>query len=252
MKRLLAPMHALFLSLLALVWLAVDSHAAVKASSSTSNSPLITNQPKSLTVYRGEGATFTVGVTGLEPFTYQWFKDLAKITDATNSIYSAPTLDRAESGKYSLVITDAAGSTTTSNPADLTVIDPRPTSISIHPSIDTSIFSSGVNPRGNATILAGTRRNGVRDRGLLRFDLPVIPTNAVIDTIVLGLTVVMAPGSPADSTFYLHRILRPWDNDANWKDTSRNLRWSTPGGAPDLDYLAAGTPGEFLFGSGIY
>jgi hypothetical protein len=214
--------------------------------------PTITSQARDLTLYRGEEAAFSVTATGLTPFTYQWFKETNAIPGATNRILTMPTSDRSDSGSYHVVISDTAGGSVASDDVFLIVIDPRPHTLQLRPALDTSIHSSGGNPQGTATILAGTRRNLIVDRGLLQFDLTSIPTNFVVESAHLQLVLVRAPGSPAESVFSVHRVLTPWSAAANWTSASAGLPWSAPGGAPNDDYTVAGTPGESLFDSSVY
>jgi len=107
---------------------------------------------------------------------------------------------------------------------------------------DTSILSAnGVNPRGDQTILSGTRgrdAQGEVDRGLLRFDLTSIPTNATIQSVILTLTVVQAPQQPIPSNFQLFRMLTAWDETATWNQPRALVPWAAPGGKEGVDYLA--------------
>jgi hypothetical protein len=205
--------------------------------------PGITAQPQDLTVRRGERVSFNVGASGLGPFAYQWFRNGSAISNATSSAYEAVVLEAGDSGIFTVVVTDAAGGRTTSREARLTVVDPRVQMAAVRPALDTSISSGGANPRGAATILAGGRGNGTRDRGLLRFDLTAIPTNATVRGALLKLTVVMSPPGPAASTFYLHRALKNWDAAATWQNAIAGTLWSAPGGGENVDYEAAGAPG---------
>jgi hypothetical protein len=135
----------------------------------------------------------------------------------------------------------------------LTVVDPRPDGVALRPILDTSIHSASGNPGGVDTILSGRRRSrDIRDRGLLRFDLSNIPTNATIEFAEVSLTLIRAPRIPAESNFQLHRALKPWTSAASWPNASETLPWSAPGGAPGLDYARNGIPGEFFPGSGQY
>jgi hypothetical protein len=55
-----------------------------------SRAPIVTTNPTPQSVVAGQSATFTVSVSGLAPFTYQWFKNGQAITGATSSSYSTP------------------------------------------------------------------------------------------------------------------------------------------------------------------
>ncbi len=233
----------------------VNSHGYNYAATSISRPPPnITAQPAGGTFFRGEIAILSAAVTGLPPFTYQWFRDGAAIPNETNAVITVPTSGREDSSVYHVRVTDTAGGVTISSNAQVTVFDPRPASVALRPVLDTSIYSSGTNPLGTATLLSGTRVNGIHDRALLRFDPTSVPTNAVIEAAMLRLALIRAPrGGGAESTFGLHRALRPWDADATWTNASSAVAWSAPGGAPGIDYATNDVAqASFSFGSGEY
>jgi hypothetical protein len=127
------------------------------------------------------------------------------------------------------------------------------TTVTLHPALDTSIHSSGFNPRGDATILAGKRRSiGILDRGLLRFDLSTLPTNATIESATLHLRIVQVPIDAVFAPFELHRALKAWAADATWTIATTNLPWSSPGAEVKTDYVAALVLGERAAASGEY
>jgi hypothetical protein len=91
------------------------------ATPATATAPVITTQPASQTVAVGQTATFTVADTGTAPLTYQWLKNGAAISGATNSSYTTPAATASNSGsQFSVVVSNGAGSAT-SNAAVLTV-----------------------------------------------------------------------------------------------------------------------------------
>ncbi|MES2694423.1 MAG: immunoglobulin domain-containing protein [Verrucomicrobiota bacterium] len=83
--------------------------------------PSITEQPRSLTATVGSRATLEVVAAGSAPLTYQWFKDGAPIAGATAPVYSLPAVTASAAGRYTVTITNGAGSIT-SAPALLTLI----------------------------------------------------------------------------------------------------------------------------------
>ena len=215
--------------------------------------PSITAHPESRTVYRGEVVTLSVTASGFAPFTYQWFRNGTPIPNEANATVVVPTLGREDSKTYRVTVTDVAGGTVTSIDAALTVFDPRPSSVTLRSVLDASIYSSSGNPLGTSTILSGTRGNGVRDRGLLRFGFSSIPTNAVIASGNLQLRLVRVPrGGGQPSTFRLHRALKRWGAGATWANASSTLAWSAPGGVENVDYSTNSIAGELLPGSGDF
>ena len=123
--------------------------------------------------------------------------------------------------------------------------------VTLRPVLDTSIHSSGFNPKGTGTILSGNRRSiGIVDRGLLRFDFSEIPTNATITSATLQLRIVQVPIDAVFSPFELHRALKPWAADATWLNATASLPWSSPGA--ETDYAGPAVLGQHLPASGAY
>ena len=83
--------------------------------------PSITSQPRSLTNNVNTTATFAVTATGTTPLSYQWRFQGNPVSGATLSSYSIASVQPANAGSYSVVITNVAGSIT-SSPAVLTVV----------------------------------------------------------------------------------------------------------------------------------
>jgi uncharacterized repeat protein (TIGR03803 family) len=85
--------------------------------------PVITQQPVSQTVLPGAPATFTVAVVGTHPFSYRWRLNGTNLTDNSNisgSITASLTISNvtaANAGTYSVVVSNALGSATSSGAA---------------------------------------------------------------------------------------------------------------------------------------
>ena len=88
----------------------------------------ISAQPQSKTVIVPSGNTFSVTATGgTAPYSYQWKKNGSNIGTDSNS-YSVSATDLNEiTAQYSVVVTDTASATATSENATLTVMAPEPT-----------------------------------------------------------------------------------------------------------------------------
>ncbi len=113
--------------------------------------PFITTQPQSQTVNAGSNATFTVLATGTAPLSYQWQFNATNIAGATATNYTRTNVQSADAGNYSVVVTNLAGSLTSSN-AVLTVND-------VPPSIAAQPQNQSVPPGKNATftvVVTGT------------------------------------------------------------------------------------------------
>lgn len=71
--------------------------------------PLIHSQPASQTVVAGSGFQFSVGAGGLGPLIYQWFKNGAAVSGATNPIYAVASAQSNDSGTYRVRVSNASG-----------------------------------------------------------------------------------------------------------------------------------------------
>jgi uncharacterized repeat protein (TIGR03803 family) len=86
--------------------------------------PVITIQPTNLLVLAGTNAGFGVSVTGTAPFGYQWQFNGTNLLNATSAIFSIPSVGTNNAGNYAVVVTNAAGSATSSNAALTVVLSP--------------------------------------------------------------------------------------------------------------------------------
>jgi hypothetical protein len=76
--------------------------------------PVVTTQLGSQTVAVGQAVSFSVTATGSGALTYQWFKGINPISNATSASYTIPATASTDAGVYSVTVTDAFGSTTSS------------------------------------------------------------------------------------------------------------------------------------------
>jgi pectin methylesterase-like acyl-CoA thioesterase len=134
--------------------------------------PNILTQPLSLSVGGGQPAGFSVVATGIPDASYQWFKDGNLLTNQTASTLSIATAYAGDAGTYSVLVSNGAGTITSSN-AVLTVGNTAPT---LSPISDVSI-----NP-GQTLIITNDAFDPDVPPQTLSFALPVAPTGAGIDT----------------------------------------------------------------------
>ncbi len=98
-----------------------EDAAADDGTNAIAVAPTITTQPANPTVLAGQTASFSVGVSGTAPFTYQWKKNGTAISGATGASYTTPATSTSDNGAvFSVVVTNSAG-TATSVSATLTV-----------------------------------------------------------------------------------------------------------------------------------
>jgi len=74
--------------------------------------PVVTNQPRSLSVSNGSPASFSVGASGSPPLSYQWRKNGANLAAATATIYTIASTSTNDTAAYTVVVTNAYGSAT--------------------------------------------------------------------------------------------------------------------------------------------
>lgn len=136
---------------------------------STVTAPVISTQPTSRTVTAGQSASFTVSATSSTTVSYQWYKNGSAISGATSATLTLSSVTTSAAGNYYVVVSNSAGSTTSST-ATLTVTAPtvsptiatQPTSQTVNAgtSVTFSVVASGTGPltyawRKNGTALSG-------------------------------------------------------------------------------------------------
>jgi hypothetical protein len=161
--------------------------------------PSITSQPLSQAIAAGSDVTFSITAIGTLPLTYQWKLNGSDITGATTNVLTRPNAQSADSGSYTVSITNAAGGAT-SDEAILTVNNPP--------------FLA---PVSNQTIHAGSTlmvTNSATDSDIpsqmLAFSLdPGAPPVAIIGT---NSGVLVWPTTPADANTTNVIMVRVTDN----------------------------------------
>jgi M6 family metalloprotease-like protein len=83
--------------------------------------PQIVSQPQSRTVIAGDATTFSAGIIGTAPLSYQWRRNQNDIAGATDSSYTILGVQFSDEGGYQLVVQNRLGGAT-SEVATLTVI----------------------------------------------------------------------------------------------------------------------------------
>jgi pectate lyase len=123
------------------------------AGSNPGDPPSVTTQPISQTVAAGADATFTVTADGPPPLSYQWQKNGSPIVGATAATLNLTNVQAATAGSYRVVVSNSAGSSS-STIALLTVeTGPAPPSITSQPSSQIAVSGSNV---GFGVIATGT------------------------------------------------------------------------------------------------
>ena len=114
---------------------------------------VITSQPASVTVGTGSILKLSVGVTGTEPISYQWYKNNVLIPGETASILFRPLAVPGDAGTYKVVVKNEATTGLQSSNAVVTVLDslditsqPASGRVGIGGSYTFSVSASGAGP----------------------------------------------------------------------------------------------------------
>lgn len=126
------------------------SPVVIPAQPSLPVAPIITAHPQNRTAIVGTAVSFSVGVTGTAPLSYQWRVNGNTIAGATASSYTDMNVQPADAGTYSVVVANAAGSATSIG-ATLVV----QSGSGVSPSITNQPLSLVVAQGGNAQFSVG-------------------------------------------------------------------------------------------------
>ena len=131
----------------------------------------------------------------------------------------------------------------------------RADSVTLAPVADTFISEHFAGPNGSsADLVMGTQGpavGGAHNRGLVKFNLTSIPTNAFIDSVSLRVNVNKVASGGEGSLFHLHTVKVPWtESAATWFVRSAGQNWVTPGGARGTDYAEDSSGNAFVGGTG--
>ena len=105
-----------------LYFLSRNANALYKIIYNKTTVPYITDHPKNASVGEGQPVNFSVSALGSVPFTFQWQKDGVDIPAATNPTFSIASAESEDAGLYRVIVSNAAGNTT-SNEVNLSVIE---------------------------------------------------------------------------------------------------------------------------------
>ncbi len=213
--------------------LANCSGVSTPAPPAGSTAPTISAQPANQSVAAGQTATFSVTASGTAPLSYQWQKGATAITGATSATYTTAATTTADSGsKFSVVVSNAAGSTT-SNAATLTVtatavaptITQQPASVTVTAgqTATFSVTATGTDPltyqwlQGTTSITGATSASYATPATTTAnsgTQYKVIVSNSVgsATSNVATLTVNAAPPASTDVLTYHNDIARTGQN----------------------------------------
>ena len=130
--------------------------AGVGGKCMTPQPPTILVQPQSQSVSGGTNVTFSVGVAGSSPLFYQWLFNGSNLVNGTGAVLQLTNVQAEDAGPYSVVISNAYGTVTSSN-AILTVDTSAPSIVSSPRDATLSPATNSVTLRVSATGAAPLR-----------------------------------------------------------------------------------------------
>jgi hypothetical protein len=189
------------------------SSAATLIVAAAVTAPTIKSQPVGITINQGQNATFSVGVDLGSSYTYQWKKDGSSLLGATTSTLRLVNVTASQAGSYSVVITNASGSTISSS-AVLTVNVPL--TITSNPvsraagigDTMSSAFSVTATAASGVTLTYQWRKYGVNILGATNSTLGLTSIKAA-DFGTYSVTVSSPTGTITSSPAVLYRVSDP-------------------------------------------
>jgi hypothetical protein len=210
--------------------------------------PLITVQPADRNVAAGQLAAFSVAATGVEPLSYQWWFNSAKLAGQTSASLVLFNVQPSQAGAYFVVVSNIAGMAT-SRLALLTV--PAPPAIVGQPRSQAVLaggsLSLGVTATGSPLYYQWWRNDFAlaSATNALLVVSSVLPADAGVYSVVVSNALGVVTSAPALVTVVGPRLLLPGLEPSNG---AFHLRFGgVPGTAYELqasDNLAGWTPLE--------
>ena len=171
--------------------------------------PAISAQPTNLSVNQGQAASFSVTATGTSPLNYQWQKNGTAISGATEGSYSIANAQATAVAAYTAVVTNVAGSAT-SSAATLSVnlppaITSQPANLTVNQG-QTASFS--VTATGTAPLSYQWQKNGTAINGATGNSYSIASAQAD-DAGAYSVTVSNSLGSVASTAASLTVLPKP-------------------------------------------
>lgn len=187
--------------------------------------PEITKQPEGGLVSAGTTVELSVTATGTEPLSYQWRHNGVDIPGATNATYTIANITAAAAGEYLVVVSNAAGSVTSTMAVLSVFAGPITENLVVHLKLD-----------GNLTDASGRGNHGSAV-GAPTFEAGKVGAQAmhlVSDADYVSL------GTPADLNFGT-------DTDFSIAFWTKAVTWSgDPSFIGNKDWNSGGNPGYVL------
>ena len=182
--------------------------------------------------------SFSVGVTGTAPFTYQWRKNGAnlsassKIIGVTSAVLTITNVLAADAASYSAVVSNPAGSATSSS-AILTVTDPLITSQpagrtnNLGDNANFSVTADGTTPFTYQWQFNGANISGATSTAYIRTNLTAADAGTY-KVIVSGAGSTTSTDAPLSIPYPVGYKVAQWDFNSSPSDSNTTTGKTTP------------------------
>lgn len=154
--------------------------------------PSIIIQPTAQSVTAAQAATFSVTATGSPTLTYQWKRNGVSVSGANSSTLNLASVTSAQAGSYSVVVSNSAGSVTSTDvtlTVNVAAVGPSITTQPLGASVMAGqSVSLSVTATGSATLKYQWAKDGVNITGATS-SVYTIPTSSTIDSGSYSVTV---------------------------------------------------------------
>ncbi|MBI5689797.1 MAG: immunoglobulin domain-containing protein [Verrucomicrobia bacterium] len=201
--------------------------------------PAITTQPSNVAADQGSTAVFSVTASGTAPLSYQWARNGASIAGATGSNLSLGNVQASAAGSYTVTVSNAAGSVTSTsatlvvNTAPIVTTPPRAQTALAGETVRLSVSASG-----GASFTYQWRKNGVPIVGANGATLTLTGVTAA-DTGNYDVLVSNALGTVTSSLAQLNVVASPTAPTITAQPGNRVI---VVGGSVTLSVGATGAP----------
>jgi len=171
--------------------------------------PLITVLPASWTTNEGSAASFGVTATGTAPLSYQWRKAGVPLGGQTSNVLAFSVVTTNDAGSYDVVVSNLAGSVTSSPPATLTVNELNtPPAIVVSPQsqatnqgspVSFSVTATGTAPLSYQWRMDGSPMSG-KTNNVLAFSVVTTEDAGNYDVVVTNTLGSVTSSPPASLT----------------------------------------------------
>jgi len=172
--------------------------------------PVITMQPQSQSAVLGSNVTFSVSVSGTEPFSYAWRFHGTNLPNATNATLLIANVQLSDAGPYSVYVFNSAGSALSLD-ATLAVLTPiyfsiQPTNQNVLPGTNVTLVSQTV---GNGTIRYQWRFQGTNIPGATNASYSFTNANLAEHHGTFSVTAIDDISSAVSSNANIFVMVRP-------------------------------------------